>query len=1549
MLSVATGYNPDYLLKEVATGRENYYTGAVAEGEPPGRWWGAGAEALGLSGEVDAQDMMAIYSRFLDPRVEGFRDPSRWDELSEDATLGHAGRAYKSAEQLYAEALERELNASAERRDELRVEASKAVRQNVAFLDLTFSVQKSVTLLHTAFEAEEVKARAAGLDDDAAEWGRLRETVERAIWRGNDAALSYLQEHAGYARVGHHGGTAGRWIDAQNWVVASFFQHDSRDHDPQLHIHNATLNRQHSVDDGQWRTLDSRAIHRLKPAAAAVGERTTDEALIHDLGVAMVMRPDGMAREATAVDPGSRDMFSSRSHKISGRAAELIEAFEASRGRDATGLERDRIKRQATLATRAAKSHGGETREQFLSRVDDELRAEVIGGLTGVAHAARAQHEQDQAAPERFAAAEVIEAALEAVQARKTSFTHADLVREINALLPDHLGTPQGTDVAALLHGLADQAIALVEHVDQIEAAAPGEGLEPDTLRRRDGTSMYAAPGGRSYVTREHLRSENRLRAATAARDGERLTPSKAARFVEHLRGEGIELGVDQAAAVTGVLTSGARLETLIGPAGTGKSFVVGSLARAWSDPTHRLPEEPERRVFGLATAQLAADVLTDEGLTTANTARWLATQRRLDSAQATHRPALDADEPWRLRHGDLLVVDESSMADTAALAAVHAYADEAGAKLLLVGDPRQLGAVGAGGAMDLVAQSGARYDLADARRFTHEWERDASLRLRAGDPEVIKAYQRHGRLLDTGSLADAEASATRAWLADTLAGHRSLLVVDTNDAAARVSSSIRDELVRLGRVTEHGLPLRDGTTAGVGDIVQGRRLARDLAGYEGNRRGPVNREHYRVTGVRDDGALNVVVVAAGEPFHPRANSEVGFTEAAGERLVLPPEYVADHLTLSYAGTVHAAEGATVYSAHPVVTPRTDLNALYVGLSRGREANTAHVATLTGPDDAAQGSETDVVRRDPRAVLATILSTREATDEVHRSATTAQEDAEARAASVQTAGERFADVAHEAATERTARWLDALVAHDVLDPHDRQRVAAEDGTAGLTRLLRQAEIAGHDPAEVLRGAIADRPLDGARRVSDVLQGRIRAEHTFEPAGDTWSDWLPLEIDPATHRYLEALAEAADTRTRDLGEQVAAQPPVWALRALGAVPDDDAARDTWMASAGAIAAHRELGGHALDDNGDKDGTARTQPPDNPSDGRPATATEVLGSAPPRGHVEAYAAYRAAHRAADLPDHQRDELECSPAGHRVRVRAWEREQAWGPAYVENLLAGTRQAEARHRQTAELRRAEADAVPEYVERDRLAREADHASALAESLERHGTKLEQQSQTYAEWYAATAMTRALGEASAEYLAEQHAADEPQPAITAEEWLALDCAARHEDDAHRDITDIDLDERPQPTEQVTEADNDDSRRAPELDRAEDDRHADVPGAEERVDAGTNNPINRDDEPRAETDVPDIRDTADATPRGVDEDSIHAPDTDEVAAAAARAHEAAAELRNREALEARHEAEERAQQLAAWQEEDQPATAETLDASDDQEVADTDDYVDAEV
>ncbi|GAY09628.1 MobF family relaxase [Pseudonocardia sp. N23] len=1340
VLTVSSGYSPEYLLKEVATGRENYYTGAVTEGEPPGRWWGRGAEQLGLTGLVEAQDMRAVFERFLDPRADGFGNPDRWDEVG---TLGHTGRKFSTEDELYNTALEREPNASPERRAELRVEAGKKVRQNVAFHDVTFSVQKSVTLLHTAFEAQEHKARTAGDTETAEAWGRFRSAVEDAIWAGNNAALDYLSDKAGYSRVGHHGGAAGRYVDAHDWIGTSFFQHDSRDHDPQLHIHNPILNRVQGPD-GQWRTLDGRALYRWRGAAGAVAERTTEERLTHALGMVFATRPDGKAREVVGVSPEAMALISSRRRDVTAKAAELIEGFETRFGRAPNNLERDRLARQATFATRRAKSHDGETREQVLDRVDRQLRAEVADGLSGIARTALAAR-GDGPQVREWSPQAVIETALAEVQTRKSGWTRSDLIRAINAALPDYLGTADGRDVGSLLDQLADEA---VRYAVPLDATRPAEQALPAELRLADGSSAYQAPGGQLFATPEHVRTERILVGATAEGGAPVVAPPAVDRFLSTLRESGIELGVDQAAAVRGVLTSGARVESLVGPAGTGKSFVVGTLARAWS--THPDPDSgAERRVFGLATSQIATEVLSGEGLTARNVARWLATQDRLTAPEAEGRASGD-DSVWRLRAGDLVVVDESAMTDTAALAAIHRHVDTAGAKLLLVGDHRQLAAVGAGGGMDLLATSGARYELADARRFRDPWERAASLRLRAGDESVLREYHQHGRLLDAGTTDEAEQSATRAWLGDTLAGKRSLLLVDSNDQAARLSATLRAELVRLGRVESNGVPLGlQGTYAGVGDLVEARANAWDLAGVDGNRRGPINRETYRVTATRPDGSLEVTPDLDTAPT------------IDSERIVLPAGYVRENLALAYASTVHSAQGTTVDTSHTVVTPRTSRSALYVGMSRGRDDNTAHITTRTGPDDAADGTDAHQVRRDPVAALAAVLNDTDQT--ATRSAlATATESADENA-SVRTPAELLADAATLAATQRTATWLDELTADGTLAFRDRARVAAEDGAASLTRVLRSAEIAGHDARQVLRDAIADRPLGGVRNATNVIYHRITEAHRFDPAGDTWADWTPNIPDPGWQHYLNELATAADRRAAQLGAQAAETAPAWAVAAFGEAPDDPTTRDRWIGDVGRVAAYRELRGHDSDD-------------------------DALGPAPKPGQVEQFAAYRAAWRSLGRPEIDREELELSDGQLRVRIRAAEREAAWAPRYVGNELAGTRHALATHRQTAAVRAAEAESASTEARLD-LQGQAAEAAALAEVLDERSEQLAQLDDARSRWLAHTAATRAAADRARAELALRRAGAEPEQQVTADDWLAAHREADAVEDSHREIT----------------------------------------------------------------------------------------------------------------------------------------------------------------
>ena len=243
-------------------------------------------------------------------------------------------------------------DAGPEERAELLAQAERSARQAVSFIDATFSAPKSVTVLGVAFERAASDAAQSGDHEAAAAWTEHAQAVEDAVMAGARAAIDYLQAEAGYSRVGHHGGGAGRWIDGHEFVVAQFLQHDSRDRDPQLHVHQAILNRVLCAD-GEWRTLDSRAIHALRGAAGAIAERVMEAHLTQALGVRFETRPDGRAREVIGVRQEVIDLFSSRRRAVTARTQELVDAYTARYGHEPTTLERTRLALQATLATRA--------------------------------------------------------------------------------------------------------------------------------------------------------------------------------------------------------------------------------------------------------------------------------------------------------------------------------------------------------------------------------------------------------------------------------------------------------------------------------------------------------------------------------------------------------------------------------------------------------------------------------------------------------------------------------------------------------------------------------------------------------------------------------------------------------------------------------------------------------------------------------------------------------------------------------------------------------------------------------------------------------------------------------------------------------------------------------------------------------------------------------------------------------------------------------------------------------------------------------------------
>jgi len=801
---------------------------------------------------------------------------------------------------------------------------------------------------------------------------------------------------------------------------------------------------------------------------------------------------------------------------------------------------------------------------------------------------------------------------------------------------------------------------------------------------------------------------------------------------VDRYAENGRELGADQRAALIGVLTSGRTIDVIAAPAGTGKSFLGGAIADAWSTG----------RVIGLAPSQAAAQVLTDEGVTSWNLTAWRAAVQRGD------RDAIP-------RAGDLFLLDEAGMASTPDIAHVVERVRSADAKVIPIGDPRQLGAVGPGGVLGDLAARGGVYELTDVRRFDNAWEGQASLRLRGGDPVALGQYDRHGRIVDAATGDEAIERASRAWLADTLAGKESLLIVGTNAEAAQASAGLRAQLVSLGHVEERGTLLdRDGCFAGVGDRVQARRNGWDLLGVNGNERAPINRETYRVTELRDDGSMTVV-------------------DSGGTSLILPAQYVSKDLALAYATTVHGAQGRTVDTGHAVTDGRTDAGSVYVSLTRGRESNTAWVVTRPLPSQAPTGEvpgpgvkpeQPGIEPRSGRAILAEVLE--RAQDE--RGALAEIEQSEADARSAVTTVDRLIDGIRVSTADRTAGLLDGLVHDGTLSQADRERLGGESALGPIDRMLRAGEIAGRDASEVLREAIADKPFTGSRSTVHVLYGRVRGligeVADRGTALTSFHDLIPAGLSEGTRRYLADQADASDARRHALGSEAAANPPAWAVERLGPVPDDPLARADWETRVGWAMAWRE--NQRAEDGAD---------PNISGDG-------PLGAAPPVGLAEKRSVWVTALAGLGGPDAAPEEAGMTDARLRARVAAGERERIWAPAYVADQLAAT---------AIEKAKQEADATVwgAHGGTGETATAAAQARAEAERLEMLRADLAETDEARARWFAHTAVTREKETRARAVLNARGAdPDASRERVSGAEWLRADEEARVVEDQRRVI-----------------------------------------------------------------------------------------------------------------------------------------------------------------
>lgn len=303
----------------------------------------------------------------------------------------------------------------------------------------------------------------------------------------------------------------------------------------------------------------------------------------------------------------------------------------------------------------------------------------------------------------------------------------------------------------------------------------------------------------------------------------------------------------------------------------------------------------------------------------------------------------------------------------------------ERGASVRLIGDDRQLAAIGAGGVLRDVATTHGVLRLDELVRFSDSGEAEASLALRDGDRAALGFYLDNDRVHvgDVDSCLDAVFAA---WSRERAGGRDCLMLAPTRELVRELN--LRAQTSR--DLSGASLALGDGCQAFAGDVVVSRRNDRRL-GVSGTD-WVKNGDRWIVTEVRADGALSV----------RHATSRLHAT--------LPANYVREHVELGYASTVHTAQGITTDVVHGIVTGAEDRQMLYTMLTRGRVENHAHIALNTDTSHARPSPALD------RALTATeVLEGILARDGAAVSATSTQTRAASPAALLQDAYARYGD------------------------------------------------------------------------------------------------------------------------------------------------------------------------------------------------------------------------------------------------------------------------------------------------------------------------------------------------------------------------------------------------------------------------------------------------------------------------------------------------------------------------------------------------------------
>jgi conjugative relaxase-like TrwC/TraI family protein len=788
--------------------------------EPPGRWWGSGTGALGVTGEVDGERLRSL--------LEG-RHP---------ATGAKLGRAFGST--------------------------------SARGFDCTFSAPKSVSVLWALTPDPWVRAEVLAAHEAAV-----------------DAALAWFEDHGAVTRRGTDGV---HQVDTLGVAAALFRQHTSRTVDPQLHTHAIVASK---VQDptGTWLSLDARFLKQQQTTIGWIYDAALRTELTARLGVAWRSKDDRPV-DLALLPRELCDVFSERTEQVQAKHTELVRRWSAEHDGDEPDARTiAELQRRAVTASRPSKSHGVDA----VTLHDGWAEQALLHGFDPVA-LNRDRLAEPSALEERSDDDLVVEA-LRRVQEEAATWLRADVARHLSNLVPSD-ATASAADVVDEIDRLATLA----------EERCVEVGPTVDGPTRTDGRPISEAVTDRLFTTSEALDQELELQRwaeVNAATSSAGLDPQQAA-----------------VKAITGL----DPLVVVVGPAGTGKTTTTARGVQTLA--------AQRRPVVGLAPSGKAADVLATEAGCPTDTLAGFLTRHRAGTS------------PWPA--GTTVVLDEAGMAATDDLARLVDLVRSHDWRLVAIGDPAQLSAVGRGGVFAHWCDTIAHIELATPKRFRQEWEADASLLLRAGDPHAATQYADHGRLAAVHP-AMVPLDVARAFERHTATGRSVAITTNTAEMARTINVAIQHT-----RRAEPGTHLADGTTARIGDQIATRRNDPSLRTDRSEK--VRNRHTWTVADVAEDGSLTVT--------HPERG-----------RADLPASYVAEHVELGWAVTSYGNQGDTVDVGIAVLEPGSTRSHAYVAMTRGRHTNLAVIPDATGTVDPTDAL-TDMIARTPRRDSALTVRTR---------------------------------------------------------------------------------------------------------------------------------------------------------------------------------------------------------------------------------------------------------------------------------------------------------------------------------------------------------------------------------------------------------------------------------------------------------------------------------------------------------------------------------------------------------------------------------------------